>query len=31
VPAKHTKVHHHPGTIAELQRILVQHLHETGL
>ena len=31
VPAKHTKVHHHPGTIAELERILVQHLHETGL
>lgn len=31
VPAKHTKVHHHPGTIAELERILAQHLHETGL
>jgi hypothetical protein len=31
VPAKHTKVHHHPSTIAELERILVQHLHETGL
>ena len=31
VPAKHTQVHHHPDTIAELERILVQHLRETGL
>jgi hypothetical protein len=31
VPATHTKVHHHPDTIAELERILVQHLRETGL
>jgi pimeloyl-ACP methyl ester carboxylesterase len=31
VPATHTRVHHHPRTVAELQRILVQHLHETGL
>lgn len=31
VPAKHTRVHHHPQTIAEIGRILVQHLHETGL
>ena len=31
VPAKHTQVHHHPVTIAELERILVQHLRETGL
>ena len=31
VPAKHTQVHHHPDTIAELKRILVQHLRETGL
>ena len=30
VPAKHTQVHHHPCTIAELQRILVQHLRETA-
>jgi hypothetical protein len=31
VPATHTRVHHHPDTIVELERILVQHLHETGL
>ena len=31
VPACHTKVHHHPLTVAELKRILVQHLQETGL
>jgi pimeloyl-ACP methyl ester carboxylesterase len=31
VPAMHTQVHHHPRTIEELERILVQHLHETGL
>jgi len=31
VPACHTKVHHHPCTVAELERILTQHLHETGL
>jgi hypothetical protein len=28
VPASHTRVHHHPQTIAELQRILLQHLEE---
>jgi len=28
VPATHTKVHHHPATIAEVRRILAQHLHE---
>jgi len=31
VPATHTKVHHHPNAIVELERILVQHLRETGL
>jgi hypothetical protein len=31
VPATHTKVHHHPDTIRELERILLEHLHETGL
>ncbi len=31
VPASHTKVHHHPRAIAELERILMQHLGETGL
>jgi pimeloyl-ACP methyl ester carboxylesterase len=31
VPATHTRVHHHPETIAELERILSQHLRETGL
>lgn len=31
VPAKHTQVHHHPQTFAELQRILLQHLRETGM
>lgn len=31
VPASHTRVHHHPDTIGELRRILVQHLRETGL
>ncbi|MCE9629665.1 MAG: hypothetical protein K8S94_02950 [Planctomycetia bacterium] len=31
VPASHTKVHHHPLTIAEVRRILIQHLRETGL
>jgi len=31
VPATHTKVHHHPRTIAEVRRILEQHLYETGL
>jgi len=30
VPAKHTKVHHHPMTIAEVRRILTQHLGETA-
>ena len=31
VPTSHTRVHHHPLTIAELQRILIQHVHETGV
>ena len=31
VPATHTRVHHHPDAIAELERILLQHLRETGL
>jgi hypothetical protein len=31
VPASHTKVHHHPDTIRELERILLEHLRETGL
>ena len=31
VPATHTKVHHHPIAMNELSRILIQHLHETGL
>ncbi|MFM7137090.1 MAG: esterase/lipase family protein [Planctomycetota bacterium] len=30
VPAKHTRVHHHPLAVAELQRILEQHLAELG-
>ncbi|NDC53104.1 MAG: alpha/beta fold hydrolase [Planctomycetia bacterium] len=30
VPATHTKVHHQPATVRELERILTQHLHETG-
>jgi hypothetical protein len=30
VPATHTKVHHHPRTIVEVRRILVQHLAETS-
>jgi hypothetical protein len=30
VPATHTKVHHHPRTIAEVRRILLQHLVETS-
>jgi hypothetical protein len=28
VPATHTKVHHHPLTVAEVRRILTQHLDE---
>jgi pimeloyl-ACP methyl ester carboxylesterase len=28
VPAKHTKVHHHPLAVAELERILLEHLAE---
>ena len=28
--ASHTRVHHHPQTIAEVQRILLQHLQECG-
>jgi hypothetical protein len=31
VPASHTRVHHHPLAIQEVQRILIQHLQETGL
>ncbi|MFM8827001.1 MAG: esterase/lipase family protein, partial [Actinomycetota bacterium] len=31
VPASHTRVHHQPLAIQEVQRILVQHLQETGL
>lgn len=31
VPASHTRVQHHPLTIAEVRRILIQHLQETGL
>jgi hypothetical protein len=30
VPAKHTRVHHHPLAVAELQRILREHLAELG-
>ena len=30
VPAKHTRVHHHPLAVAEVRRILQQHLHELG-
>jgi hypothetical protein len=30
VPASHTKVHHHPLAIAEVRRILAQHLAETS-
>jgi len=29
VPATHTKVHHHPLTVAEVRRILTQHLVES--
>ncbi len=31
VPAKHRGVHHHPGTVRELERILRCHLVESGL
>lgn len=31
VPATHTRVHHQPATILEVQRILAEHLRETGL
>ncbi len=31
VPASHTKVHHHPETVAEIRRILAQHLHESAV
>lgn len=31
VPATHTGVHHHPDTVREIERILTQHLHESGL
>lgn len=31
VPAIHTRVHHHPDTIREVERILIEHLRETGL
>jgi hypothetical protein len=30
VPAKHTKVHHHPESVRELIRILTLHLQECG-
>ena len=30
VPTSHTKVHHHPDSVAELKRILTMHLRETG-
>ncbi|MFM7109034.1 MAG: esterase/lipase family protein [Planctomycetaceae bacterium] len=30
VPATHTKVHHHPDTIREVQRILAEHVRECG-
>ncbi|MFM8378972.1 MAG: hypothetical protein ACKOB1_06545, partial [Planctomycetia bacterium] len=30
VPATHTRVHHQPKTVRELERILTQHLRETG-
>ena len=30
VPATHTKVHHHPLTVAEVRRILTQHLDEAA-
>lgn len=30
VPANHTRVHHHPRTVMELERILAEHLRETG-
>jgi pimeloyl-ACP methyl ester carboxylesterase len=30
VPATHTKVHHHPDTVREVQRILAEHLRECG-
>lgn len=30
VPAKHTKVHRHPQAIAEVKRILEQHISETA-
>ena len=30
VPATHTRVHHQPQTLRELERILTQHLRETG-
>ena len=29
VPTNHTQVHHHPRAVAELERILLQHLRET--
>lgn len=31
VPATHTKVHHHPITVLEMERILTDHLRESGL
>lgn len=31
VPASHTKVHHHPITVLEMERILGEHLRECGL
>lgn len=29
VPATHTRVHHHPQTVMEVERILLEHLNET--
>lgn len=29
VPATHTRVHHHPQTVMEIERILLEHLNET--
>jgi hypothetical protein len=28
VPAKHTRVHHHPLAVLEVKRILAEHLSE---
>ena len=31
VPSVHTEIHHHPITVFEMERILVDHLRENGL